>query len=237
MSVTAMALVFKYKFPELKTDDGKIVPDSTSKFVMIALADHASDDGENAYIGVRRVVEKTQFSTQTVCNALNALRHNGFITLVGKSKVDTNNYTINLDRFQPLESQDSSHQNPRTPATRTKPSFKPPVKPLATKPTQPSRSKLFMDALEKHFGIGLNVTFKAHKDFLVWAVDEKHITPEQVEFASNTWENDEDINWHGKRKPSIQAITENWKLLITGFEKQASSTGGRDDFIDMNGLE
>ena len=235
MSVTAMSLVFKFEMPELKTDDGRVVPDSTSKFVLIALADHASEDGENAYIGVRRIVAKTQLATQTVCNALNALRHNGFITLVGRSNKDTNNYTINFERFQPLESEDSSHQNPAILVARTEPSVKPSVKPVIPVSKTPSRSALIMEALEKHFKISLNMTFKAHKDFLVWCVDQKHMTPAQIEWASNAWENDEDINWHGRRKPSIITITENWPLLIDGFVLQPTSSG-RESMIDMNGL-
>jgi hypothetical protein len=60
-------------------------------------------------------------STQTVCNALNALRTNEYTSLVGKSKAETNNYTINIDKLrilatgieglQPLESERSSHRN------------------------------------------------------------------------------------------------------------------------------
>lgn len=128
MSVTIMAAVFAANMPELKTDDGKTVPDSTAKFVLLALADHASEDGENAYIGVKRICQKTNLSTSTVCNALNALRTSNLITLVGKSKSETNNYTINVARvqslkFQPLESSDSSHRNPEILATEVKPSF------------------------------------------------------------------------------------------------------------------
>lgn len=127
MSVTIMAAVFAANMPELKTDDGKTVPDSTAKFVLLALADHASEDGENAYIGVKRICMKTNLSTSTVCNALNALRTNGIIELVGKSKAETNNYTINVERlqslkFQPLESHNSSRQNPAISATEIKPS-------------------------------------------------------------------------------------------------------------------
>lgn len=127
MSVTIMAAVFAANMLELKTDDGKTVPDSTAKFVLLALADHASEDGENAYIGVKRICQKTNFSSSTVCNALNALRTNGYIELVGKSKAETNNYTINIERlqrlkFQPVESGDSSHRNPTILATEIKPS-------------------------------------------------------------------------------------------------------------------
>jgi hypothetical protein len=130
MSVGTMSLVFKYDMPELKTDDGRTVPDSTAKFVLLALADHCNDEGEGAYPGVKRICKKTSMSTQTVCNALNALRHNGYTTLEGKSKAETNNYTINLSKLQPLgfqsvESEDSSSQNGTTPAARVKPSVKP----------------------------------------------------------------------------------------------------------------
>lgn len=114
MSVSIMSLVFKYDMPDLKTDDGKVVPDSTAKFVLLCLADAANEEGEGAYIGVRKICKMTSMSTQTVCNALNALRHNKYTTLEDeKSKYKTNNYTINIKKigFQPLESDDSSHQN------------------------------------------------------------------------------------------------------------------------------
>jgi hypothetical protein len=128
MSVGTMSLVFEYDMPNLKTDDGKVVPDSTAKFVLLALADHANDEGEGAYPGVKRICKKTSMSTQTVCNALNALRHNGYTTFIGKSKLDTNNYTINLSKlqplgFQPLESGDSNGKNPAIPSNGLKPSI------------------------------------------------------------------------------------------------------------------
>jgi DnaD/phage-associated family protein len=129
MSVGTMSLVFEYDMPELKTDDGKTVPDSTAKFVLLALADHANDEGEGAYPGVKRICKKTSMSSQTVCNALNALRHNGYTNLEGKSKLETNNYTINIKKlsqpvgFQPVESPDSNDKNPKIPATRVKPSI------------------------------------------------------------------------------------------------------------------
>jgi hypothetical protein len=129
MSVRTMSLVFEYDMPELKTDDDKTVPDSTAKFVLLALADHCNDEGEGAYPGVKRICKKTSMSSQTVCNALNALRTNGYTTLQEKpSKAGTNNYTVNIDKlsqplgFQPLESDDSNCQNSKIPAARVKPS-------------------------------------------------------------------------------------------------------------------
>jgi hypothetical protein len=157
-----MSLVFEHDMPELKTDDGKVVPDSTAKFVLLALADHANDEGEGAYPGVKRICKKTSMSSQTVCNALNALRHNDYTVLQdGKSKSGTNNYTINVSKFQPigfhpLESGDSTHKNSPIPATRVKPSINHPVKPskkkegASAKPAQPPEIVLFKEVV-KHY--------------------------------------------------------------------------------------
>jgi len=128
MSVKVMSTVFDCNMPELKTDKGVIVSDSSCKFVLLALADHASEDGEGCYPGVRKICRKTNLSTQTVVNALNALRHNGFTQLEGQSRRKTFNYTILVARisgFQWLESDDSSEQNTTVLATRAKPSLTP----------------------------------------------------------------------------------------------------------------
>lgn len=132
MSVKVMAAVFECNMPELKTDKGATVSDSSCKFVLLALADHASEDGEGCYPGVRRICKKTNLSTQTVVNALNALRHNGFTQLEGQSKRKTFNYTILTSRiaeFQWVESGDSNGQNTTVPATRAKPSLTVPPTP------------------------------------------------------------------------------------------------------------
>lgn len=215
MSVRVMALVFGYEMPELKTDDGRVVPDSTSKWVLISMADHASDDGENAYIGVRRIVKKTQLSTQTVSNAINALRYNGYITYVGKSKKDTNNYTINVDRFQWLEQDDSSGQNPAIPVARTKPSVKPSVKPSTEKVKLPSPSKLIQDAVLTHYGLTIDMSWKTSQSFLKWAVETAKVTPEQIAYSKAYW--DAQV-WNGEKvNPGLQLIQRDWSRSIEGF--------------------
>jgi biotin operon repressor len=151
MSVKLMSLVFSCNMPELKTDDGKTVPDTTAKFVLLALADNANDEGEGAYPGVDRLVRKTNYSTSTVCNALNALRHNGFTILSGKSKFETNNYTISAARiagFQWLESEDSSRRNASVSAAETNPSTTS-VKPSYNEKPSPTNrhNKDYMDGI------------------------------------------------------------------------------------------
>jgi DNA replication protein DnaD len=132
MSVKLMSAVFGCKMPELKTDKNKTVPDSTAKFVLLALADNANDEGEGSYPSVETLCKKTGFSTATVCNALNALRHNGFTKLMGRSKFETNNYTIlaaKIMEFQWLKREDFSGYNPKILAAKNNPSVKPSVKP------------------------------------------------------------------------------------------------------------
>lgn len=126
MSVTVMALVFSYNMPNLKTDGGVSVPDSTAKFVLLALADHANDEGEAAYPSITILCKKTSMSRSTVCNALNALRTSGFTTFKGESKHRTSNYSINVSKLQtssvaglvqPPNFQKSSHRTGSSSAT------------------------------------------------------------------------------------------------------------------------
>ncbi len=145
MSVNLMSLVFNCNVPELKTDDGKTVPDTTAKSVLLALADNANDEGEGSYPGVDTLCRKTNYSTSTVCNALNALRHNGFTVLVGRSKRDTNNYTVSVAeilKFQWPKREDSSHRNATVSAVETNPSS------TSIKPSVEKRGDLLDGMLE-----------------------------------------------------------------------------------------
>ena len=229
MSVTIMAAVFAANMPELKTDDGKTVPDSTAKFVLLALADHASEDGENAYIGVKRICQKTNLSTSTVCNALNALRTNGIIELVGKSKADTNNYTINLSRLQSLKfqqpkSDDSSHRNPTILAAEIKPSINHQNNQKPADAGKPDMldgelSKLpalsIRKAVTQYFSINVNWETKTSRQFLEWANGEG-ITAEQIETAAQVWREDKQFNW---QHPTLKGIFEKWNLLMQAAPK------------------
>jgi hypothetical protein len=157
MSVNVMSLVFKCNMPELKTDKGQTVPDSTAKFVLLALADHCNDEGEGAYPSVKNICKKTNMSTATVVNALNALRTSGFTTMVGRSKRSTYNYTISVAKiaaFQWLESDDSSGQNGGVSVAKVKPLVKPSVKPSVKKKEaaepQPPEILLFKEVV-KHY--------------------------------------------------------------------------------------
>lgn len=211
-----MSLVFEYDMPDLQTDDGKTVPDSTAKFVLLALADHCNDEGEGAYPGVKRICKKTSMSNQTVCNALNALRHNGYTTLEGKSKSDTNNYTINMGKFQPLEFANSSQQNSGILAARVKPSINHPEPSLIIKQA--------LDLFKGYFGKFLSekelkrwttlseaAGFERSEELAEWAFKKEiHLTNragllDSLETAGKNWK-DKPARANGKQKADLNSI-------------------------------
>lgn len=210
MSVHTMSLVFEYDMPELKTDDGRVVPDSTAKFVLLALADHCNDEGEGAYPGVKRICKKTSMSSQTVCNALNALRHNGYTSLMEeKSKSGTNNYTINLDKlshplgFQRLESGDSNGQNREIPSARVKPSLNHPLNHQEELIINPLTAQIFTDAFGRFFG---------QKEQKEWATIYDSVGPDRAgEIIA--WASKKEI--HLTNRPglldSLKTAATNWK--------------------------
>lgn len=99
MSVRLMSAIFETEFRDLRDAEGNVTKGSTAKLVLLALADHANDDGEGAYPGLTKMEKKTALSRQGILNTYDALKYNGIIYLVGESKLGTNNYTINTVSF------------------------------------------------------------------------------------------------------------------------------------------
>lgn len=76
--------------------------DSTQRFVLLAIADHTSDDGGNAYPSVQTIAKKCAMSTRTVIRAIDALIGDGY--LIRRRRKDTTNmYKVVLARLQPDE--------------------------------------------------------------------------------------------------------------------------------------
>lgn len=94
-----MSAIFETEFRDLQDEEGNVTKASTAKLVLLALADHANDEGEGAYPGLTKMEHKTALSRQTVINTYGALKYNGIIFLAGISKRNTNNYTINTKAF------------------------------------------------------------------------------------------------------------------------------------------
>lgn len=105
MSVRIMSAIFETGFIDLVDGEGNVTKASTAKLIMLALADHANDEGESAYPSVGRLAKKTSLSEQTVRNTLDALKYNGVVYLDGTSKHMTNSYIINKGAFPKLNGQ------------------------------------------------------------------------------------------------------------------------------------
>lgn len=103
MSIRLMAAIFETDFRDLTDANGNVTKASTAKFVAISLADHANDEGEGAYPGIDKTAKKTNLSRNCVINTLDALKHNGIISLQGLSRFGTNNYTINPECFVKID--------------------------------------------------------------------------------------------------------------------------------------
>lgn len=103
MSIKLMSAIFETEFRDLTDAEGNVTKASTAKFVTLALADHANDEGEGAYPSLDLLARKTCLTRQCVINTLDALKYNGIAILVGESKRGTNNYTVNKNSFPKME--------------------------------------------------------------------------------------------------------------------------------------
>lgn len=93
MSVTMMGLAWYVK---------GLTP--AQKAVLVALADHAHDDGTNVYPGVKRLCIKTSLAERTVRRALSDLRSKGIIRIVKRAKFhSTTEYRLDLPEMQALQ--------------------------------------------------------------------------------------------------------------------------------------
>jgi hypothetical protein len=127
MSINLMSAIFRTDFRDLQDEAGNTTKASTAKFVSIALADHANDEGEGAYPSIAKLAYKTNLSRTAVINALDAMKYNGILTAEGTSKWDTVNYTINKGCFS-QDSQPALLVNPLD--SPQYPQLTPPVSPV-----------------------------------------------------------------------------------------------------------
>ena len=177
MSVTTMALVFNAEIPNLKyTKKGKerTAKASTVTLVLLAYADHANENGEGTYPGYKRLIQKTKLSAQGLADTIEALKQNEVLTLQGRSKLNTNSYSINIDKIKgfvkPLEKQESSHLSNKVkplehnhPSTNKQPTVKEgakrtPEKPKPLKANQIPQIILFREVTRRYPAKGSQFT-------------------------------------------------------------------------------
>jgi len=97
MSVHLMSVAFSANLPDTEipvSGENHTVKASTLKFVLLALADHANDEGRGAYPSIDTLAKKTSMSRRTVQRALDALIQLQIIKCVGTSEYGTDNYSI-----------------------------------------------------------------------------------------------------------------------------------------------
>ena len=73
MSIKLMSAIFETEFRDLPDEEGNTTKGSTAKLVLLALADHANDEGEGAYPGLTKMERKTALSRQTIINTYGSL--------------------------------------------------------------------------------------------------------------------------------------------------------------------
>ena len=237
MSVNLMSSIFEVEFFDIKDAEGNVTKASTAKLVLLAMADHANDEGEGAYPSIERLCKKTALSEQTIRNTFDALRHNGIIELSGKSKYGTNNHTINTKSFPraigkevtvltlyPLDPLTSGEKG-----SNGSPELVLPVIPeslLTTKETSLPKGDLvdfelsklpamtLRQAIHEYFRLNVNWETKTARQWMEWAVGE-NITTEQIRSSAELWRSDKAFNW---QTPTLKGIFEKWPALMDAIK-------------------
>ena len=146
-----MSAVFEHPMDDLhieKKGELRTVKASTAKLILLALADHANDDGRSAYPSLTKLGQKTAIRhRQTLADALDALQEAGYISYAGRSEYNTANYTLHMGVLASAATAPSDSAvgerkivqsvNSASAATAPKPSFKPSFKTTAAKKPSP----------------------------------------------------------------------------------------------------
>lgn len=242
MSVKVMSAIFETEFRDLplppdNDDKPRMARASSLKIVLLAIADHANDEGESAYPGLTRLEKKTGMSRQGIVDVLSALKYNGLLTVADNpSRLGTNDYTLNLDCFPCLkdDSQDTLLVKPLDyPSQVTLPAV---VKPLDLKhpltTIEPSINNkqsteeipalhLFTD----HFG-----KFKSEKEVKRWLTIVDAVGMAQADTIA-AWAEKRDI--HMDNRPglmdSLETAAKGWREKQVHF--QAKTKGDRSELM------
>src|SRR3990167_4285887 len=95
-----MSAVFEHPMNDLqieKNGELRTIKASTAKLMLLALADHANDEGKSAYPSIKLLGKKTAIrSRQTLIDTLDALSAHGYISRGEPSERRTTNYTLHM---------------------------------------------------------------------------------------------------------------------------------------------
>jgi hypothetical protein len=101
MSAIITGKVFWTPFKELAYQDKKgktiNIKETTAKIVMLAIADSADDYGENSWQSFETIATKASIDRRSVIRVVRALLKHDYLTIAGKTKYGTNNFSINKE--------------------------------------------------------------------------------------------------------------------------------------------
>ena len=101
----------------------------------------------------------------------------------------------------------------------------------------PSQTALLMKAFADYFKLTLSWGHPFDKPFLEWAINEIHMTPDMVKYASNWWA---EQTWC-KDGPGTTLIKRDWLKSIAGYQETSHKSLPtrqltREDMIDLGGV-
>ncbi len=194
MSVKLMSAIFDTEFSDLPTGEytsegkTKMAKASSCKIQMLAIADHANDEGEGAYPGLTKLEKKTGLSRQGVIDVQKALKFNGLLSVSDlPSKLGTNDYKINLQCLPILK--DASQ------ATLL-------VKPLDQSSHLTNNSQATLPEVVKSLDLKHPLTTNepslslSPDDFAAMSVEQAHKVPELKLYAAATGFFPGSLSWH-----------------------------------------
>ncbi len=179
MSIRLIASIFDADIPELKTTKDQTVSASAATFVLLAIADHANDNGEGAYPAITTIAQKTKLTAQTVIKAIDALELAGYLEKLGKSRHGSTVYRINPKKITTKATLLPEEES--TKATLVK-ALKPLYQDTKVTLVKPSLTiiKPMAEALSDVTGIGLEINegylYKQAKELL----KDERISPELI---------------------------------------------------------
>lgn len=219
-----MSAIFDTEFCDLPTGEytaegkPKMAKASSCKIQMLAIADHANDEGEGSYPGLTKLEVKTGLSRQGVVDVQKALKFNGLLSVSDTpSKLGTNDYKVNLDCFPVIK--DPSQ------ATLL-------VKPLDQSSHLTSGSQATLPAVVKPLDLKHPLTTSepsfslSADDFKAMSVEQARKVPELKLYAKATNFFPGSLTWHyvytfirenGLTEDQIRTAAEQWEL--TGYQK------------------
>jgi len=182
MSVHVMSWVFKHSEETL----GR-------RLVLLVLADHAKEDGTEAWPSVQTIVEQARISERQVQYALRRLEEAGAITKTGRhrgqnQRYGTNVYSVNMKgaNTAPLdEPKGAIYDIQRVPYSAPEPSLLQP--PLGPTPNGVGRRNPIWDALTEVFGEATTETARSRRGKVCRSLVAAGASPDEIIRRAKSW--------------------------------------------------